>query len=579
MEQELRISQRAKQYPASGIRKMFDLAAQYPEAIKLTVGEPNFETPQYIKDAAKRALDEGQTHYAPNAGTTELREAVAAKYRKQYWEGYTKDHVIITVGAMEGLFLAMMTLLDPGDEILVPDPCFPNYYGQASSIGARAVPVPTYEEYDYRIQAADIEKAVTPRTRAILLNSPCNPTGAVLTKEDILAIAKVAKTHDLWVLTDEPYDAIVYDGIQPYSMAQVPEMQDRVMVLNSFSKSYAMTGWRIGYLVAPEPGYIKKMAQLQEGVASCVSTFTQAAAVEALKSTACVDQMVADYTRRRDILVDGLNAIPGITCKKSAGSFYAFPNIKAFGKTSQAFAEELLENAGVAEYEPELSVLQLPYLYSDAQQMWRVLDGSIGDEFLAMLDGMDLVGLSWFDAGVRSFYTREKVTGLDDLQGLTIRVQESDMMSDMITALGAKPAQVVYSKVYAALHNAEIDGAENNWPSYEVMGHYEVAPFFLKDEHTRVPEVQLASPAVMEKLAALDESFPEVIRACARESAQTERELWARREANAEQNMRKRGICVTELDEAEKARFRAAVQPMYDAFSAQQELIDRIQKS
>ena len=253
MEQELRISQRAKQYPASGIRKMFDLAAQYPEAIKLTVGEPNFDTPQYIKDAAKRALDEGQTHYAPNAGTTELREAVAAKYRKQYWEGYTKDHVIITVGAMEGLFLAMMTLLDPGDEILVPDPCFPNYYGQASSIGARAVPVPTYEEYDYRIQAADIEKAVTPRTRAILLNSPCNPTGAVLTKEDILAIAKVAKTHDLWVLTDEPYDAIVYDGIQPYSMAQVPEMQDRVMVLNSFSKSYAMTGWRIGYVAAPAP--------------------------------------------------------------------------------------------------------------------------------------------------------------------------------------------------------------------------------------------------------------------------------------------------------------------------------------
>ena len=233
----------------------------------------------------------------------------------------------------------------------------------------------------------------------------------------------------------------------------------------------------------------------------------------------------------------------------------------------------------LAEYEPELSVLQLPYLYSDAEQMWRVLDGSIGDEFLAMLDGMDLVGLSWFDAGVRSFYTREKVTGLDDLQGLTIRVQESDMMSDMITALGAKPAQVVYSKVYAALHNAEIDGAENNWPSYEVMGHYEVAPFFLKDEHTRVPEVQLASPAVMEKLAALDESFPEVIRACARESAQKERELWAQREANAEQNMRKRGICVTELDEAEKARFRAAVQPMYDRFRSHAKLIQRIRES
>ena len=157
----------------------------------------------------------------------------------------------------------------------------------------------------------------------------------------------MVKEHDLWVLTDEPYDAIVYDGVQPYSIAQVPEVRDRVMVLNSFSKSYAMTGWRIGYLVAPEPGYIKKMAQLQEGVASCVSTFTQVAATEAMKSTACVDQMVADYTRRRDILVDGLNAIPGFTCKKSAVSFYAFPNIKAFGKTSQEFAEELLKNAGV----------------------------------------------------------------------------------------------------------------------------------------------------------------------------------------------------------------------------------------
>ena len=347
MEQELHISDRAKNYPPSGIRKMFDLAAQYPDAIKLTVGEPNFDTPQYIKEAAKKAIDEGQTHYAPNAGIPELREAVAEKYRKLYWDGYTKDHVIITVGAMEGLMLSMMLLLNPGDELLVPDPCFPNYYGQASIVGAKAVPVPTYEQYDYRMQAEDIEKAITPHTKALLLNSPCNPTGAVLTKEDILSIAKVVKEHNLWVLTDEPYDAIIYDGIQPYSMAQVPEMRDRVMVLNSFSKSYAMTGWRIGYLVAPEAGYIKKMAQLQEGVASCVSTFTQVAAAEALKSTTCVDQMVADYTRRRDILVDGLNAIPGITCKKSAGSFYAFPNIKAFGKTSQEFAEELLKNASV----------------------------------------------------------------------------------------------------------------------------------------------------------------------------------------------------------------------------------------
>ena len=159
----------------------------------------------------------------------------------------------------------------------------------------------------------------------------------------------------------------------------------------------------------------------------------------------------------------------------------------------------------LAEYRPALSVLQLPFLYTDAPQMWRVLDGEIGDEFLSGLGAMDLVGLSWFDAGVRSFYTREKVETLADLAGLTLRVQESDMMSEMILDLGAKPAQVVYSRVYAALHNAEIDGAENNWPSYEAMGHYEVAPYFLKDEHARVPELQLASEAAMEKLAELDE--------------------------------------------------------------------------
>ena len=171
----------------------------------------------------------------------------------------------------------------------------------------------------------------------------------------------------------------------------------------------------------------------------------------------------------------------------------------------------------LAEYVPALSVLQLPYLYEDAAQMWRVLIGTIGDEFLAMLDAVDLVGLSWFDAGVRSFYTREKVTRLADLQGLTLRVQESDMMSDMVEAMGAVSVQVVYSDVYAALHNRKIDGAENNWPSYEAMSHYEVAPYFLQDEHTRVPEIQISSRAAQEKLAALDASFPAIVQECARE--------------------------------------------------------------
>lgn len=346
MEKARSFSEAAKRYPASGIRKMFNLALKYPDAIKLTVGEPNFDTPVYIKEAAKKAIDEGQTHYTPNAGIPELRAAIAKRYQ-HYWDGYTADHVMVTVGAMEGLMLSMLTFLNPGDEILVPDPGFPNYFGQISLVGAKAVPVPTYEEYEYRIRPADVEKAVTPKTRAIVLNSPCNPTGAVLTKEDILAIAEIVKKHDLWVLSDEPYDSIVYDGVEPYSMARVPEVRENVIVLNSFSKSYAMTGWRIGYLLAADPAYITKMAQLQEAVASCVSTFSQVAAAEALESRECVDQMVAEYTRRRDILIDGINAIPGFSCRKSAGSFYAFANIKAFGKSSQAFAEELVEQARV----------------------------------------------------------------------------------------------------------------------------------------------------------------------------------------------------------------------------------------
>ena len=233
----------------------------------------------------------------------------------------------------------------------------------------------------------------------------------------------------------------------------------------------------------------------------------------------------------------------------------------------------------LAEYEPALSVLQLPYLYTDADQMWRVLDGTIGDEFLSTLESLELTGLSWFDAGVRSIYTRQKVTCLADLQGLTIRVQESDMMSEMVSDMGAVPVQVVYSQVYAALHNGRIDGAENNWPSYEAMGHYEVAPYFLKNEHTRVPEIQIASRAALEKLAGLDSSFPGIVRGCARDSANVERRLWAEREAQAEEDMRAWGVEVTTLSEAEMQKFRAAVRPMYERFAEQAELIRQIQEA
>lgn len=340
------LSMVAQNYPASGIRKMFDLAAQYDDVINLTVGEPDFDTPCNIKEAAKKALDEGYTHYSPNAGLPELREAIAEKY-KNYWDGYTKDNVIVTVGALEALSLVLSAAIDPGDEVIVQDPGYPNYYGQILIAGGKAVTVPCYEKNGYRVQAEDIEKVITPKTKAIILNSPSNPLGSVLEKEDILKIAQVVKKHNLFVFSDEPYDKLIYDGQKFFSIAQVPEIRSQVFVLNSFSKSYAMTGWRVGYILA-DAAYTPVLGHLQEGFVSCVATFLQKAAVEALKGPQdAVAEMVASYARRRDLLIDGLNSIPGFRCKKSPGSFYAFANIEAFGKTSQEFAEELIKNARV----------------------------------------------------------------------------------------------------------------------------------------------------------------------------------------------------------------------------------------
>jgi len=340
------LSNIAKDYPASGIRKMFDLAEKYDNVIKLTVGEPNFDTPQYIKDAAKKAIDEGFTHYAANAGIKELREAVAKKY-ESYGNGYTFENVMITVGGMEAITMSLIATVNPGDEVLVPNPCFSNYLGQVMIAGATPVGVPIYEEDDFNITAQAIEKCITPKTRAILLNSPSNPLGSVTTKEEIIKIAQVCKKHNILIYSDEVYDKLLYDGEEFYSIAQVPEVKDQVLIINSFSKSYAMTGWRIGYIVGNKE-IIAKMPKLQEGMVSCVATFIQKAALVALTGPQDdLNRMLGDYARRREILIDGLNSIPGITCKKPRGSFYAFANIKAFGKTSEEFAFELVEKAGV----------------------------------------------------------------------------------------------------------------------------------------------------------------------------------------------------------------------------------------
>ena len=341
------ISKIASNYPASGIRAMFELAKEYDDLINLCIGEPNFETPDFIKESADKAIKEGFTHYVSNAGMLELRQAIAGKYKKEFGYECTIDNVQVAIGGTEANFLTLMTIINPGDEVIVTNPCYPNYLGQIMLVGGKVVSTPIYEENEFKLQPEDLEKAITPKTRAIFLNSPNNPVGFALTKKDIEALAKIIQKHNLIVISDEVYEKIYYDGNTHFSMSQIPEVREKVIIINSFSKTYAMTGWRIGYIVGDKK-IISKMPAMQEGIVSCVPSFIQKAAVDAINGPqGDTEQMLVDYARRRDILIDGLNRIPGIKCIKSPGTFYAFPNIKSFGKKSLDFAIELLQEAGV----------------------------------------------------------------------------------------------------------------------------------------------------------------------------------------------------------------------------------------
>ena len=334
-------------YPRSGIRVMFELANQYPDAIALTVGQPNFDTPDFIKEAAIQSLKDGLTGYVSNGGLPELRQAIADQYTKRFGRPFTQDNVMIAAGGMEALFLALVAYINPGDEIIVPDPGYPNYLGQIALLRGKAVPVPLREECGFQLQPEDLEKAITPKTKAVFLNYPSNPTGAFMDKETLYKLAEVVKKHNIMVVSDEVYEHIVYDGRECFSMAQIPGMEKQVIITNSFSKTYAMTGWRLGYVVA-DAQLVKLMPQLQEALVSCIPGFIQMAAIAAIANgQAAIAQMVTHYARRRDIMVDGLNQIPGFHCFRPQGAFYAFANIKSFGKTSLEFAQELLEKAGV----------------------------------------------------------------------------------------------------------------------------------------------------------------------------------------------------------------------------------------
>lgn len=278
----MKMSKSALAMPTSGIRAMTVLAAKYDNVLSFGLGEPDFATPQNVIDAACDALNHGYTKYVANQGIKPLLSAIAQKMRDfNGMDFVTEDNVHITFGAGQALLLTMATILDPGDEVIIPTPCFPNYFGYVHMMGGTSVIVETREENQFRVTAEDIKAKITPKTKAILINSPCNPTGAVLTEADIREIAKVALEHDLIVISDEPYEAIIYDGQKSFSMGSIPEMKDHVITVNSFSKSYAMTGWRIGYVVAPVE-VRERMTLLQESMGSSVTAACQMAAAEAL---------------------------------------------------------------------------------------------------------------------------------------------------------------------------------------------------------------------------------------------------------------------------------------------------------
>ncbi len=323
------------------------LEAEGQDVIHLEIGEPDFPTPRHIIEAAYRAMLDGHTHYGPAAGLPELRRAVARYVSQTRRLNVDPDQVIITPGAKPVIFFTVLALVEPGDEVLVPDPGFPIYESAVSFAGGTPVPVPLREERDFRLDVADIRSRLSSRTRLIILNSPHNPTGSVLTPEDLEAIADLVRRHDVYVLSDEIYSRIIYDA-EHCSLASLPGMADRTIILDGFSKTYAMTGWRLGYGVFP-PELVPGITRLMVNSVSCTATFVQLAGVAALEGPqACVDEMVAEFRRRRDFLVPALNDIPGLSCRQPQGAFYAFPSVKGLGLGSREFADRLLAEFGVA---------------------------------------------------------------------------------------------------------------------------------------------------------------------------------------------------------------------------------------
>jgi aminotransferase len=342
------LSRRVAGLKPSGIRKFFDIAATMKDVISLGIGEPDFTTPPPILDAGIHSLQRGETHYTSNAGKLELRQAVAENLQRLYGVTYDPvNEIIITVGVSEALYLAMTALLDPGDEVIIPTPCFVSYQAEVILAGGVPVEIPTRLEDNFQVDPARIREAITPRTKVIFIGYPSNPTGAVAERERLLEIARIAEQNDLIIVSDEIYDRLVYDFQHVCVPSLGESIKRRTILLGGFSKSYAMTGWRIGYAAAPAD-FIKGMVRIHQYTIMSAPTTAQDAALEALKNgEPHVQEMLKEYNRRRRLIVDGFNRL-GLTTFEPRGAFYAFPKIGASGMDDETFAEKLLREEHVA---------------------------------------------------------------------------------------------------------------------------------------------------------------------------------------------------------------------------------------
>lgn len=340
------INEKSLELNQGAIRAMFDKAKFYPGSINLGIGEPDMDTPGEIIEEAYKALRSGKTHYTPNAGIIELRTEISNYLKRLGIFLNPEREIIITTGGMGALSLCLMVTISPGDEVLIQDPQWLNYYSQVRFFGGKPVSVPVFERDNFKLTADGIRGKITSKTKILIINSPNNPTGAVLEQKDLEEISELIKEYNLLVISDEVYSTLLYDGCKHFSIASVEDMKERCIVVNSFSKAFAMTGWRVGY-AAGNKNIIEKMVRLQENLVSCVNSSAQYAAVKALHMLDKSVELTEIYKKRRDLVVKGLNNIDGISCFKPSGSFYVFPNIKKLGKSSKELANDLLENAGV----------------------------------------------------------------------------------------------------------------------------------------------------------------------------------------------------------------------------------------